>query len=436
MNQRGALLPGTLILLLITGLCAFSFLKMSSHEHTFVEYEYRELQALWACEEALSRARAELQNMPLERIPDTLHGMSLDSVPYHITRMDSMEDTYQVIAEIYGDDGEPAQRLIERVCPERSSQYFMLFDSPGSSKRGPFFFTGDVIDGRVHSNSNLNIAGSPRFTEAITRGYPEIKGDNYPEVYGYAPIVESSRNTWSDDIYRIDLLGENIRKNASFRPLYAPESVARITFKHDEFVLDWRRHRETSTILSRSRDDNYRYDHSSTHSVGEIDGMYFDGDVEIRGTLQGQVTVGARGNILITDDLVYANSDRRTGEPAPNSSSLLGLVSEKNVQINKNSREARKDGGIRINAAVVALDSSFTAIKLHRGEFGTMHFYGSITEKVRGIVGVVRPFRIGYTAKNWHYDRRLKNTAPPHFSPLITESGHARLEVVGWERKL
>ena len=69
-NERGALLPGTLILLMVTGLLAFSFLKTSSHEHTFVEHEYRELELLWDCEEALSRARAELQSMPLERIPD------------------------------------------------------------------------------------------------------------------------------------------------------------------------------------------------------------------------------------------------------------------------------------------------------------------------------------------------------------------------------
>lgn len=433
-NERGVLLPGALILLVVTGLFAFSFLRMSSHEHTFVEYEYQELKSLWACEEALSRARAELQTIPLERIPDALQGITLDLVEYSITRVDSLENTFRVITEVYGEDDEPVQRLVETIVPERSSQYFMMFDSPGNSSRGPFFFTGDVIDGRVHSNTNLNIAGSPRFTDAVARGFPEIKGDNFPEIYGYAPIIESNQSTWNADIYRIDLLAENIRRNATMRPLYAPESVARITFNRDEFELEWRTRKENTTILSRSRDDNYQYSNSRTHSLAEVDGMYFDGDVEVRGTLEGRVTIGARGNIIITDDLVYQNSDRRTGKPAPNSTSMLGLIAENNVLVNKNSREARSDGGIRINACVVALDSSFTAIKLNRGEFGTMHFYGSITEKVRGIVGVVRPFRIGYTAKAWHYDIRLKDTAPPHFSPLVTESGHARFEVVDWER--
>jgi hypothetical protein len=155
----------------------------------------------------------------------------------------------------------------------------------------------------------------------------------------------------------------------------------------------------------------------------------------VRGTLAGRLTLGARGNVRITGDLRYQGSNPVNGRP-DNSGSLLGLIAGKNVQIAKPADEAREDGGIIINAAIIAQKGAFETINYMEGYFGVLRLWGSITEYCLGMHGHIRPsLRRGYTAKVFQYDPALRRDAPPLWPPLRGADGSMQYRVTRWTRK-
>jgi len=170
-----------------------------------------------------------------------------------------------------------------------------------------------------------------------------------------------------------------------------------------------------------------------------VSSIYFNQDVEVKGELQGQLTIGSAGSIYITDELVYEDSDPHTGEPSDMDTSVLGLIAAKDVVIAKDPKEAKYDFGIRLNAAIIAMNSSLKTKNLlnsNMKNLGTFHFWGSITESRRGsnAYSVNGDILYGYQ-KNWHYDRRLRTIIPPKFSPIQDEDGVVQYSVISWRRR-
>lgn len=156
------------------------------------------------------------------------------------------------------------------------------------------------------------------------------------------------------------------------------------------------------------------------------------GTVLVEGVLKGRLTISADNNIVVTDDLTYAGGD--------NGTDVLGLVAENSVQIYhpvgrqclwgwggtcwswSQSQDDLKgpDGTFntspKLNAAVLSLQHSFEVQAYDVGSpQGSLHLYGAIAQRFRGIVGTGSGNSSTGYLKDYHYDSRLRYAPPPYF---------------------
>lgn len=153
-----------------------------------------------------------------------------------------------------------------------------------------------------------------------------------------------------------------------------------------------------------------------------------NGDVYVRGVLDGEVTVAAQNYIYVTGDLTYESV----------SDDVLGLVGENSVWVHKpvycsdwdDDRRTKcntytnisSTKNRRIDAAILSVAHTFLVQNYDRGAgLGTLTVMGAIAQKFRGPVATAGGS--GYV-KNYSYDARFKYMAPPKFlSPVSTTYG-------------
>ena len=163
--------------------------------------------------------------------------------------------------------------------------------------------------------------------------------------------------------------------------------------------------------------------------------IYFTGNVGVSGIVNGQVTMYSKGNIVILDDLRYANdpvTSRRCHD-------ILGLISDYDVVVADNalndpqvtnapgavktfSLDETKD--IYIHSVIMALGTSFRVQNYDQGATavnncdtsvngrGCIYLSGGLIQSSRGAVGTSSGS--GY-AKRYTYDHCAIITPPPYF---------------------
>jgi hypothetical protein len=163
-------------------------------------------------------------------------------------------------------------------------------------------------------------------------------------------------------------------------------------------------------------------------------GSSCNGDVNISGTLNGQLTVASQDDIDITGNLVY--------HQYPTGTDVLGLVADNDVAV-VHASGADVTDDLTIDAAIMSLNHSFYVQNWDSGSntvcsgahpcavagVHSLNISGVITQKFRGPVGTFNSgngtLATGYN-KNYSYDSRLKYLSPPFFlSP--TQSAWLRI---------
>lgn len=175
-----------------------------------------------------------------------------------------------------------------------------------------------------------------------------------------------------------------------------------------------------------------------------------EGNVYVQGTLKGRVTLAAQNSVVVTGDLRLAGT--------LNGPDLLGLVAANSVEVyhpilstyvcsqKKNGqcigtyvdqgdnsevagwpvRTGASATDIEIDASIQTLGHSFLVQNYDKGTpQGKLTVRGSIAQKWRGIVGRGNPPATGYL-KDYHYDLRLKYSAPPYFPQFVKAVWAAR----------
>jgi hypothetical protein len=138
-----------------------------------------------------------------------------------------------------------------------------------------------------------------------------------------------------------------------------------------------------------------------------------DVDLHVRGIVNGKVLVYAPEDIVIEDDLIYAE------HPAsfPESDDYLGLVADRNVVIGD--PETTGPGDLTVHAAIYA-KRRFAVSRYSAPERATLRVYGSVAA---GSLSATEPrFRTEID-----FDERLEDARPPGFP--VTD----RYEVVAWD---
>lgn len=151
------------------------------------------------------------------------------------------------------------------------------------------------------------------------------------------------------------------------------------------------------------------------------------GDVFIKGTLSGQTTIAAANYIYVTGNLVYKS--RQTD--------ILGLVGDNAVfvwnPLNSSDQSLLADTDREIDAAILSVGHTFQVQNFDQGgNRGRLTVFGAIAQKYRGTVSTSSNGTVstGY-AKDYQYDSRYKNTAPPKFlTPVSTTYGVTQFATV------
>ena len=412
-------MAGAFCFMLALSFLAWGYLRIAAYEAESVGARFEDARIRCALESALSFGLARIHRAAN---PDNLPFVAQDTGRYPtdglIRKLPGARfPRYMISAYAYrGARGGPILCSL-RVMTQAGSvakDCFLCEDTHGNS----FYYTGDTIDGPVHTNTRFAIAGSPVFLDPVFEmgGGTEAGYITHPDFPAQPILLKAKPKT--GPIYRYDHLSSRIRQ---VEPAWIvrpdPRQVAQIVFRG-----------QTLEIRYRDRAQKDAWSAPITRAWPRAGGIFVDGEVEVKGVLGRTVTLGASGDIVITDDLVYADSDPITAKPRDASALFLGLISERNVNVKQVQSAERKGRGIRINASVAAMNKSFQVVnyRAHSWDMGTMRFWGTITQMERGAIGALKAnntFR-GYH-KDWHYDRRLRSQpeALPYFPPLMTKEG-------------
>ena len=147
------------------------------------------------------------------------------------------------------------------------------------------------------------------------------------------------------------------------------------------------------------------------------------GDVNVSGTLNGQLTIASMDDINITGNLTY--------HQYPGGDDVLGLVADNDVAV-VHAANATVQDDLTIDAAIMSLNHSFYVQNWASGTNGacsgthpcavpgvhSLIINGVITQEFRGPVGTFNGnppvLATGYN-KRYTYDSRLKYLSPPFF---------------------
>jgi hypothetical protein len=334
----------------------------------------------------------------------------------------------------YSVDGQDFSDTVEVSVANSDSNSFSLYAWMTNVENGVFWITGDTVWGRVHSNDNLTVSGSPAFLKKVTT------------AKGFIPPVGKSQK----------IGGTTYTNKAIFQDPPTPETgVAPVTFPSDLTPLDnaaksseGKRYTYADTYVTLSggnpnvNGDGKAYIRSSASGPildsislgsslfnGVIGGT---GVVHVQGTLDGRLTIlsystaSAKTNNIKVDGDVFLEKNPMS---YPSSDDVLGLVANNNVIVTDNmSTNQNRD----IQASIFCRDGSFTAENYNsRSIDGQLRVLGSIVQSVRGPVGTFSGSSIstGFY-KRYRYDERLadKSFRPPGYPGFIRKT----LAITNW----
>ena len=278
--------------------------------------------------------------------------------------------------------------------------------------------TGDTMWGPYHTESKMNIIGSPVFYGKVTTklGTNPKLPDKSAKPYFYGGYESGVSIKLPTDLTELKAASQYGKKftnpgSGSYDVYITFNDNGTVTYKDNTMSND------TTVALNALAPNGVIYvDKGNAHVSGVVNGkatVVADGS---SGSGYGNVYI--EGNIQYKDDPQKGPSD-----------DVVGLVANNNVVI---AEKSPPNEDVYIEAAILARSGSFTYQGYNDaavGALGKIHLYGSITNYQRGAVGTVdtytKALKSGYK-KNYKYDDRFSTGAPPYFPT------GGSFQIVGW----
>ncbi len=279
--------------------------------------------------------------------------------------------------------------------------------------------TGDTCWGPLHTQQRISIIGSPVFMGRVTsrNGLQNNGGSNYhPQFF---------------DTYRE---GVDISLPANINPLTTAASSAGRVYSNTDIYLQFLANGNvvvrqgswggTPTIFT-------SISNFATNGILHVQ----NGNLYIKGTVSGRMTICAtgssglaKGNVYIDSSVVY-NSNPLVN---PLSTDMLGIVAENNVFISNNSNNRVASRGVTIHATIMCRNGGVKAVDYStRGYCGQLTILGGIQQRNREPVGVISGGTIsdGFH-KNYRFDNRMANDFPPGYPQ------RERFRILSWYSRI
>jgi|GEM_PF-1713354 len=282
-NQKGMALIATLIFVFVISTMGIALLTMTNNETKLSALQKDSTDAFYLADSGTERAISwmEKQGAPPSSIPPPLDGSTdiegMGGGYYNIT-IDPPSSSTEAFNKVYtitcvGHAGySNSRRTIETKIRVLSFAGFAYFSDEEKNPSGDtiWFRTGDVIDGKMHSNDFIHVSGTPHFLGEVSTPQDEI---DYMENYHTRLVggVLDNNNPDFDEIFQSD------------------ETTYGLTLSAD--YIDLPKNREISgTEYARSL-ENIALGPSSTDVTGKgvylpksgnniNGGIYINGDVE------------------------------------------------------------------------------------------------------------------------------------------------------------
>jgi Tfp pilus assembly protein PilE len=304
------------------------------------------------------------------------------------------------------------------------ARYIYLTNLETRSGSNIWFIGGDIVRGPMHTNGQINIYDDPVFEGPVSSVSDSI---NY--YHGPPPLDNPDfQSTLTLGAPRIQL------------PV-STDIIASIKTAAQQTGGSYFIGNTTVTLMSNgtaniTNDGRYLTGVTNAgqywvnHNIPlPANGALFvnNGNVDMSGILAGQLTVATNSNIYIVNNILY-NNDPRTD---PNSTDMLGLVSQNNVIV-----DSAAPYNLEIDAYILALNTSFYLENYTYGLKGTLTLYGGITQVERGAVGTFNintGLRLSGYKKDYNYDERFKDVAPAYFPPAKDVNGRIMYLKIFWQ---
>ena len=298
-----------------------------------------------------------------------------------------------------------AQQFCAITVQRRSfSRYAYYTNNERSAVSGGLIWFGssDRLTGPVHSNSQFNMMGTPIFDGLVTSTASSLN---------LAPGAAPSFNA-------------GLQLNAPQVPM-PPVADTTQAFADAAAAPGGRRFNGATTIQL-VNDGTMRVTNAAAGLNGTqvvplpANGMLYvqGGNVTVQGTLRGQLTIATDKDVRISNNVTYATDPLAN----PASTDLLGLVAGQNVVVNSGT-----PNDLRIDASIMAFGTSFRVQDYSGPLKGILTVVGGIIQENRGPVGTGNSSGVRLTGygKNYRFDNRLSNIAPPFFPTFY--------ETLAWE---
>jgi protein involved in polysaccharide export with SLBB domain len=288
----------------------------------------------------------------------------------------------------------------------------------GSGCSEPAYYTGDIVYGPVYTQGQVFACGTPVF-----EGLVEATGDpvwttpagvkscagSAPDFAGGQAPNQPALPLPSSDTYLSDLASQ-AGSPWTGQPSYNFSGNVTVVADGSSLTVTYGGVQKTGVPYP---------------SDGVLSAS---GDIYVQGTVAGQLTLAAAGNVYVTGNLDYACA---TSGPVPSKcNDYTGLVAGGSVFIDDSG------SSVTLDAAMLAMSHS---VSINPSDLGpcsascpTLHIYGSMASQFRGVFGAYDGSGTvgeGFV-KDFHYDYRLFHNSPPWMLSSQTGGWDASAPVV------
>lgn len=300
-----------------------------------------------------------------------------------------------------GTFGNVSRVLSNYVQVDNYARYLWFTDREVFDGTNVWFNTNDTLNGPTHTNGHFNIAGDPVFQSEVR------SVDDYLRYYnnGYnINSTELSNSPYDEPDFQqgVDFGAEDITMPTQALSLRSAATSSGFYLRGNTTVVL----NSNGTMNVTNSRKGWSNKNMALPSNGAL--FVYSGNLTIYGTLNGRLTAGASGDVIIPNNLVYADDPRVN----PSSDDAMGIIAESDIVI-----DDAAPTNLEIDACAMALSTSFMMENYWVGPAkGTLTVYGGIIQDERGPVGTFNGTtgqKVSGYSKNYSYDSRLLSSPPP-----------------------
>jgi hypothetical protein len=427
-SQSGSVLVATAAFVAVMLISALAIVTIGSQDTALAMRDAQAAAAFYLAEAGVERGQTWLNAQyagpgdtlaPFGGDPDVL---GVGTYTVMIEPNDDPTRTVYTVRSVGNVGGET--RAIEIDVRSRTFLDFLYFTNQDAGPGGTMNFTTEqTVDGPVHTNGQIRVWGDPVFVNTVESVDTEVRyyNNGFPLDSSAPSNPPHDEPDWQCG-YALGVPSIGWLEESDMTAL---EGAADICLTGDYDIAFGRPEGVSPLIgyLSYSEAGMGDWTDVPLSSFNGI--IHVDGDANVWGIVDGEVTVSSSGDIYVVDDLVYHGRDG--DEPVDGCDDIVGLAATDQVIVADTPPNATD---CVIHAHVIAITNQGCIVENYNMGVprGTLTLYGGVAQDKWGPVGLgyVMDGRLivltGYR-RDFHYDPRLLEMMPPGYELILNQAG-------------